>query len=232
MQFDKVSLETCDQATGVVVVIDVIRAFTTAAFAFAAGAETITLVSTVEEAFALRRQNPDHLIMGEVSGLRADGFDFGNSPAALEAVDLAGRHLVQRTSTGTQGVVRSTQAEQLLTSSFCCAQATVDCINGLAPEKVTFVIAGLRLDGYGDEDMACADYLEALLKGEKPDVAGFIRRVTGSTTSRRLFANLDKPRFRWEDIECCIDVDRFDFAMRVEQRDGLLIMKPFKQGTE
>jgi 2-phosphosulfolactate phosphatase len=170
--------------------------------------------------------------MGEVNGLPADGFDFGNSPAALVDVDLAGRHLIQRTSTGTQGVVRSTQADQLLTSSFCCAQATVDYINGLAPEKVTFVIAGLRPDGYGDEDMACADYLEAHLKEEKVDVADYLRRVQESTTSRRLFANPDKPRFRWEDIECCIDVDRFDFAMIVERLDGRLIMKPSRRAAE
>jgi 2-phosphosulfolactate phosphatase len=213
MEFSKVPLHTCDQATGVVVVIDVIRAFTTAAFAFAAGAESITLVSTVEEAFALRRQNPDHLLMGEVNGLPVDEFDLSNSPAALEGIDLAGRHLIQRTSTGTQGVVRSTQADALLASSFCCAQATVDCIRRLSPQKVTFVICGLVAEGYGDEDMACADYLEALLKEEDVDVTGYVRRVKESTTSQGLFASPDKPSFRWEDIECCIDVDRFDFAM-------------------
>jgi 2-phosphosulfolactate phosphatase len=228
MEFNKVSLETCERATGVVVVIDVIRAFTTAAFAFAAGAETIALVGTAEEAFALRRQHPDCLIMGEVNGLPVDGFDFGNSPAALADIDLTGRHLIQRTSTGTQGVVRSTQANRLLTSSFCCAQATVDCINRLAPEKVTFVIAGLKPGGYGDEDMACADYLEALLRKEEVDVVDYLRRVTESTTSQRLFANPDKPKFRWEDVECCIDVDRFDFAMVVERSDGQLIMSPLK----
>jgi len=39
-------------ATGVVVVIDVMRAFTTAAYAFEAGIGEIELVSTVEEALA------------------------------------------------------------------------------------------------------------------------------------------------------------------------------------
>jgi 2-phosphosulfolactate phosphatase len=40
------------EATGVVVVIDVMRAFTTAAYAFAAGIREIELVATVEEALA------------------------------------------------------------------------------------------------------------------------------------------------------------------------------------
>jgi 2-phosphosulfolactate phosphatase len=54
-------------AAGHVVIIDVLRAFTTAAYTFAAGAETIELVATPEEALAL----PDWR-MGEVGGrLRA-----------------------------------------------------------------------------------------------------------------------------------------------------------------
>jgi len=51
------------EATGHVVVIDVLRAFTTAAYAFAAGIEEIELVATPEEALA----RPGFR-MGEVDG--------------------------------------------------------------------------------------------------------------------------------------------------------------------
>ena len=51
------------QARGVVVVIDVMRAFTTAAYAFGAGVVEIDLVATVEEALAL-----PGFRMGEVGG--------------------------------------------------------------------------------------------------------------------------------------------------------------------
>jgi 2-phosphosulfolactate phosphatase len=37
MHFNYLSLEECEHAVGVVVVIDVLRAFTTAAYAFAGG---------------------------------------------------------------------------------------------------------------------------------------------------------------------------------------------------
>lgn len=211
-----------------VVVIDVIRAFTTAAFAFAAGAEEIILVNAVEEAFALREQFPGALVMGEIRGLPPAGFDFGNSPSALLDVDLSGHRLIQRTSTGTQGVVNSHKADLLLTSSFCCAQATVDYIRGVSPDLVTFVVAGLGPDGRGDEDLACAEYLEALLASERPDPKPYTTRVKECRTSRHLFADPEKPQFPWQDIECCVDVDRFDFAMVVERRDGLLVMKPHR----
>jgi 2-phosphosulfolactate phosphatase len=54
MQFHYTNLETCHEATGVVVVIDVIRAFTNAAFAFSRGASEIYPVSGVEEGVAKR----------------------------------------------------------------------------------------------------------------------------------------------------------------------------------
>ncbi|MBN1977878.1 MAG: 2-phosphosulfolactate phosphatase [Anaerolineae bacterium] len=226
MRFRQASLQTCAEATGVVVVIDVIRAFTTAAFAFAAGAEEIILVGTVEEAFALREQLPDALAMGEVNGLPPPGFDFGNSPSALIGADLTHRRLIQRTSAGTQGAVNSHKADLLLTSSFCCAQATADYVRRISPDLVTFVVTGLGPDGRGEEDLACAEYLETLLAGERPNPEPYTKRVKECRTSRYIFADPEKPQFPWEDIECCVDVDRFDFAMTVvDRRDGLLTMK-------
>jgi hypothetical protein len=70
MRFSRYTLETCSAAAGAVVVIDVIRAFTTAAFAFGAGAGRILLVDTVEEALALRQRTPGARVMGEVGGRR------------------------------------------------------------------------------------------------------------------------------------------------------------------
>ena len=93
------------QATGNVAIIDVFRAFTTAAVALANGASRIIMVSTVEEAVALRERGVGHRCMGEVGGHAPPGFDFGNSPFAIRAVDFTGRTVIQRTSAGTQGVV-------------------------------------------------------------------------------------------------------------------------------
>ena len=53
---------------GVVVAVDVLRAFTTAAYAFAAGASSIWLVATVGEAVDLAQRIPGALAMGEEHG--------------------------------------------------------------------------------------------------------------------------------------------------------------------
>ncbi len=228
MELKRASLETCGSATDMVIVIDVLRAFTTAARAFAAGAHEIMLVGTVEEALALRRRMPGALVMGEVDGLPVAGIDLGNSPSALLGVDLTGRRLIQRISAGTQGVVRSTQARALLACSFVCAGATARYIRQRAPASVTFVITGVSPDLDGDEDAACADYLESLLGTEGAlDSVPFVRRVPDSGVGH-LFADSCRPSLPATDLARAMAVDLFDFAMPVERRDGLLTMKPVR----
>jgi 2-phosphosulfolactate phosphatase len=217
------SLEECAQAIGTVVVIDVLRAFTCTAFALGAGVESIFLVGEVEDAFALRQQMPDALLMGEVESRRVPGFDFSNSPAELDGLDLSGRRMIQRTSNGTQGMVRSVQAGTILAGSFCCAEATVDFIRCQSPSTLSFVITGYGPDGRGDEDVALADYIHARLRGERPDPEPYLERVRQSVIGRR-FPDPNWPDFPPADLPCCTDLDRFDFAMPVERKDDLLMM--------
>ena len=83
-------LAGAQSATGSVAVIDVFRAFTTAAVAFANGASQITMVGTVEEALTLRASGAAQVCMGEVRGRKPAEFDFGNSPFELLNAALGG----------------------------------------------------------------------------------------------------------------------------------------------
>jgi 2-phosphosulfolactate phosphatase len=224
MDFLKVPLSRCGDAGGVVVVIDVLRAFTTAAYAFAGGAAEIWLVSTVEEAFELRKRLPGALLMGEVDGLPIKGFDYSNSPYAMHRAVVKGRQLIQRTSAGVQGVVRSTGAEVLLAASFCNARATAEYVRLMAPARVTFVVTGAENAGGGDEDEACADYLTALLSQERVQVEPFLQRVRASTAGRT-FADPAQPEFPEMDLEYSVQANRFDFVMKVGRVAGGLVMR-------
>jgi 2-phosphosulfolactate phosphatase len=226
MKFRYTNLEDCHTANGVVIVIDVLRAFSTAAYAFSRGAKEILLVSTVEEALSLRPQIPNSLVMGEVGGLRPDGFDLGNSPTYISQEDFSGITLIQRTSAGTQGVVRSQSADSVIAASFVVAEATVKYISLLKAGEVTFVVTGKRADG-GDEDLACAEYLEALLRGEQPDKQPFIQRVL---SSRDALQHLDPAEtgFPLSDLEYCTQVDKFEFALPVTRENGRLVMRSVK----
>ena len=72
-------LEGAGRATGTVAIIDVLRAFTTAAVAFAGGAARIVMVGTVEEALSLRASDLGQVCMGEVV-LNRRGVSAAGSP--------------------------------------------------------------------------------------------------------------------------------------------------------
>jgi 2-phosphosulfolactate phosphatase len=220
----RVALDACADAGGLVVSIDVLRAFTTAAYLFDAGVRDILLVSGVEDAFTLRDQLPGSLILGEVDGIQVPGFDLGNSPSALAGLDLRGRRIIQRTTAGTQGVVRAVRADILLAAGLTNASATVRCIQRLAPQEVTLVLTGYHPEeGWGDEDAACADMIEAGLLGKPVELGELAQKVRQSRSGG--YYDGKHPSFPPADLELALAFDRFDFAMRVERGKNLFILR-------
>ena len=206
----------------VVVVIDVLRSFSTAAYAFAAGVSVIYPVETIAQGFALKDRLPDAITTGAVGGGDpVPGFDFGNSPTAFVGLNLAGRPAIQSTAAGVRGLMRFGHARALLAGSLVCARATATAIAALAPKEVLFVITGEWVDRDGDEDSACADYLEALLGGGAPNPALFAQRVRDSDFGRRFVAGNSR-HLPESDLALCAAVDRFDFALRARHVDGHL----------
>jgi 2-phosphosulfolactate phosphatase len=220
MKFHHASLETCHAATGIVVVIDVLRAFSTAAYTFSCGAKEIRLVSTVEKALALKAQIPNSKAMGEVQGIPPQGFDFGNSPTRILEQDLTGLTIIQRTSAGTQGAVRSVKADVLLAASFVVARATINSVLQLGADEITFVITG---GADNAEDLACAEFLEKQLIGQAMDAREYIQRVVTSRDASQHAGN--HPQFPKSDLDYCTRIDAFDFAMPITRENGQLIMR-------
>lgn len=226
MKFNRYTLEDCHKATGIVLVIDVLRAFSTAAYAFSRGAKEIRLVSGIQEALDLKAQIPNAKAMGEVGGLPPEGFDFGNSPTRILEHDLTGVTLIQRTGAGTQGAVCAVNAEVMLATSFVVARKTMDYVLASKPDEINFVITG----GMGnDEDVACADYLEKQFTGQAIEAQTFIQRVYAS---RDALEHMEEhPQFPYADLEHCSRIDAFDFAMPIYRKHGQLVMRAVKNGN-
>lgn len=225
-------LDPAHEPDDAVVVIDVLRSFTTAAYAIAAGVSTIYPVDTIAGAFRLQRRLPDALTTGAVGGGDPiPGFDFGNSPAALEGIQLAGRPLIQTTAAGVRGLTRFRHARSLFAGSMVLGRATAKALLELQPNEVCFVITGEWVDRDGDEDVACADYLEALVNGEEPDPEPYAARVRNSDFGRRFQAG-NNPNLPRADLSLCAQPDRFDFALRASRLDGRLQLNPSKAGQD
>jgi 2-phosphosulfolactate phosphatase len=216
-----------DQAVGVdgpVVVVDVIRAFSTAAYALAAGARHVYLVDGVDEALAFKAAHPGCLAMGEDGGLRPDGFDLPNSPVMASQADVDGRLVVQRTSAGTRGVVAARTATRLWATGLVTASATAAAVSASCLGDPTYVITGDfpdRDDRPGTDDRLTAAYVEAVRTGAPVDPAEVGRAVVATDEAARTLL-LGAEHVHPDDIAYATDVDRFAFAMEVTRdADGL-----------
>jgi 2-phosphosulfolactate phosphatase len=209
-----------DGVDGAVVVIDVIRAFTTAAYAFASGASEIYLVGTVDEAMAFKAAHPGALAMGEDHGLRPDGFDLPNSPSIASEADLEGRMIVQRTSAGTQGVVRAVDATRLWAASLVVASATARAVETAGLGAPSYVITGRFEDrpDHGADDVLTAELIERARIRQPLEAAATAAAVSSTEDAARMLL-LGPPHGDPRDIELAAAVDAFDFAMEVERTE-------------
>lgn len=201
-------------ARGLTVIIDVFRAFSVAAHAYAAGVRKIIPVASIDDARALKVQYPDALLIGERHARPLPGFDCGNSPTDLARLDLCDRTLIHTTHSGTQGLTSATQADEVITGALVNAGAIVDYIRARAPRRVTLVRMGHEARENCDEDDLCAELLRRRLCGE-PDVANIRERLRQAASAARFF----DPACYWapeSDFDLCTLVDEFDFVLRLE----------------
>jgi 2-phosphosulfolactate phosphatase len=207
------------RAAGTVAIIDVFRAFTTAAVALANGARRILMVGSVAEALALRAAGLGEICLGEVHGQTPPGFDFGNSPHEIAAADLRGRTLIQRTSAGTQGVLAAHGAGRLYAAALVTAEATARAMRAGAPQRITLVAMGEEGSVRTEEDEACALYLRDRLEGRPGDAEAVRRRILAGREIAR-FHDPARPYLHPADIAIALDIDRYDFAVRVDLLEG------------
>ena len=217
-------LDGAKQARGMAVVIDVFRAFTTAAFVIANGAKTILPVGTIEEAFELRRKNPSYVVMGELHGHKISGFDYGNSPDEVSRIDFTGKTVIQRTSSGVQGILAASHAEEVLLGSFVMAEATIDYIERRKPRVISIVAMGWEGEHKAIEDELYAEYLEDRLQGRKPDFPDMVRRIRENPSGAKFF-DKTQTTFREGDFYAAMSLNKFPFALIVIREPPMHIEK-------
>ncbi|MFJ9809196.1 2-phosphosulfolactate phosphatase [Streptomyces sp. NPDC101158] len=209
------------EVPSVAVVVDVMRAFTVAAWAFAQGAEKIVLAESLDAALELKGRHPDWVALKD--GPPAPGFDAVNSPGMLRSTDLGGRTVVQKTTAGTVGALAVKEASLVLCAGFVVAEATAQCLRTRGCDSVTFVVTGE--DGRADEDLACAQYIARRAADAATDAAEFLRRAGESRAAGELVEGV-RQGVHPDDVELCLELDRFPFAMVAALEDSLMVLRP------
>ncbi|MDK0524549.1 2-phosphosulfolactate phosphatase [Streptomyces sp. ML-6] len=208
------------ETPSVAVVVDVMRACTVAAWAFARGAEKIVLAESLDEALALKARHPDWVALKD--GPPAPGFDAVNSPGLLRSVDLGGRTVVQKTTAGTVGALAVKEASLVLCAGFVVAEATARLLRAHGGNDVTYVVTGE--DGRAEEDLACAQYIARRAAGAEAEAAGFLRRAAGSRAATELTEGVRQGAHP-DDVALCLELDRFPFAMVAEPEGPLMVLR-------
>ncbi|MEW6610741.1 MAG: 2-phosphosulfolactate phosphatase [Patescibacteria group bacterium] len=218
-------IDGAKKASGLTVIIDVFRAFSTACYAFSNGAARMVCVDNISQAYHLKREMPESLLIGEREGKKVEGFDYGNSPTEIEHIDFRGKTLIFTTSAGTQGIINATHAEEIITGSFVNAGAVVKYVNRIAPRKISLVCMGRSGVVSSDEDTECAGYIRNALKSVRQEFVSIIDRLRHSEASRSFF----DPQKTWKpekDFDLCLDLDRFSFILKAERySEGMALLK-------
>ena len=219
-------VEGAKAARGLTVIIDVFRAFTVETYLMRNNAAKIIPVGDVQIAWDYKAVHPDTILCGERKGIMIEGFNFGNSPSALEHVDLTGKTVVHTTSAGTQGIANAIHADEIITGSLVNASAIAAYIKKKNPKTVSLVCMGLNAKGQTEEDNLCAYYIKSLLEGSPlPDIMQQMEAL--KYTSGAKFFDPDRQEvFPQRDFELCIQLNSVPFVIRLKHSpDGLHYME-------
>lgn len=221
-------------------VIDVLRASTTASAALAAGAKRVIPFASVDEArrFAdrLAEQGETPLLGGERGGVRIEGFHLGNSPLECSADSVADRTILFTTTNGTRALLAATNADWAGMGGFANLSAIADRLaNGTG--HIHLVCAGT--DGHVTlEDVLAAGAITAAVRERLPKVevgndeatialnlhgchAGYGTRLAAIQSSRG-GRNLLALGFG-ADLACCAETDLF--AVVPVLKNGALVLE-------
>jgi 2-phosphosulfolactate phosphatase len=215
------------EAEGLVVIIDVFRAFSCTPLFFYYGAKEVLMVADRFKAETMKRENPEIVLVGEHNEIPLKGADLSNSPTSvmLRGESLfKNRAVIHRTTAGVTGAADAmVRAQEVILGSFVMAKAIADYILARRPERVTLVAMGERAKTRAPEDEACADYIEHLLLGSEWEPVAAMQAILFQQTAQK-FLEGNRPYLPPEDPVFCLQRDIFDTVYRLEEESrGMLV---------
>ncbi len=148
-----------------VLVIDVLRASTTIAYALHNGCKGIIPANSIDGAIELSKKigRDSALLCGEREGVKIEGFDLGNSPFEYETEKIKDKTLIFATTNGSKAIVKGSNANSLTVGSFVNFQSTFDHLSSSSNDLA--IICSGKLDQFAIEDAVCGGlYVSSFLK--------------------------------------------------------------------
>lgn len=195
-----------------VIVIDVLRAFTTACYAINNNPKNYIVVGDLNLAYQLKKKNPDYILMGERKGLKLSGFDYGNSPTEIKDLDFSNKTIVHTTTLGTRGVTNALQhTKEVITGSFVNAKAIINYIKKENPNYVHLFCTSGTSDN--NEDLMFAKYIKGYFENKPLNINTIRKKLTGHESGIRYLVK-PKTKYSKNDFSLAFDLDKFNFVIK------------------
>lgn len=150
----------------IAIVIDALRCSSTIITAIANDVREIIPVETLDEAFKLRSNDSNIILVGERKGQKIDGFDLDNSPLEFITNEFRGKRIVITTTNGTSAIKQVEKCPMVLIGAFMNSNEVTKKALILAQKYqtgITILLAG-RNHNFFLEDFLCAGLLSSKFK--------------------------------------------------------------------
>ena len=226
-----------DASPDAAVVIDVLRATTTIAWALHHGAEAVQAFADLDDLQAAAEAWPadKRLLLGERGGQTLAGFDLGNSPVAVVPSTVAGKRLFMSTTNGTRALDRVRQVPLLVTAALPNREAVAQRLLNESPETVVIVGSGWEgtysledslAAGAPDGAFARVEWLGDVIANDEATAAVALWQRRGVTIQKPLrIASHGQRLIRLgdhdDDFRCCAGLDQLN-VVPTQQSPGVL----------
>lgn len=199
---------------GFTIVVDVFRAFTVSYFIQANKPLRYILTNSIEHALELKSNYAKPILIGERNGVQVPGFDYGNSPTAIQNKDFSGCTVIHTTTAGTKGVMDQPEKNEVVVGSFVNKNALLKHIKENEIEIINLYCTAPP--DWGNEDLLFAAHFKKLLKGEKSDFHGIVSELKIGS-GLRLLKSKTEPA---SDFEYCMLRNKFNTILKRKKIPG------------
>jgi 2-phosphosulfolactate phosphatase len=199
------------------VIVDVLRATSCIVAGLGSGVTSILPVATLEECKVLEING--YTCAGERNGHRVEGFALGNSPFEYMTEAVKGKKIAMTTTNGTQALVMSKAASQILIGSFLNLSALATYLDKQAND-ILVVCAGWKGKFCIEDTLfagALAEALPYFVRDDDSTLAAFtLYKSAKSNLYKYLLESAHYKRLSHleggKDVEFCIKIDEFEIV--------------------
>ncbi len=203
------------QSPDIIIVVDVIRAFTSAHVAFTQGVRQIYLVDSISTGLALKSRHPEFILAGESNGLPIPGFDLSNSPFQFSRCNFRDKTLILKTTHGTEAALHAFRNLPVFVVGFINAKKTADWIRTMDTLTPLSNITIIASHPTSDEDLACAEYIRGYLTDHQPLTAEEVTGRIHMSACAKKFHDPSQAEFDARDLDMCARESPSPFVLRV-----------------